>query len=170
MVALDLSLPLPLSSGVLSRWAAEPCYQIFLPATSFISNAKGYPVLTKSTQTFLRNTFKYNPTILLARTRSNVHQNGGHLSYAQYVRHLERTSPEVIAAQQPGTLENYAKGYWDYLQAPLQVSVSNNSVHFTDFTQPLMDNLGSGTYETFERDPVKYERYEEVSNKFDGRL
>lgn len=25
-----------------------------------------------------------------------------------------------------------------------------------------MDNLGSGTYETFERDPVKYERYEEV--------
>jgi hypothetical protein len=26
-----------------------------------------------------------------------------------------------------------------------------------------MDNLGSGTYETFERDPVKYERYEEVS-------
>ncbi len=28
-----------------------------------------------------------------------------------------------------------------------------------------MDNLGSGTYETFERDPVKYERYEEVSNK-----
>ena len=25
-----------------------------------------------------------------------------------------------------------------------------------------MDNLGSGTYDTFERDPVKYERYEEV--------
>ncbi|CAG8606297.1 17274_t:CDS:2, partial [Acaulospora colombiana] len=30
--------------------------------------------------------------------------------------------------------------------------------------KPLMDNLQSGTYETFERDPVKYERYEEVSN------
>lgn len=25
-----------------------------------------------------------------------------------------------------------------------------------------MDNLASATYETFERDPVKYERYEEV--------
>lgn len=146
-LALDLSLPLPVSSGVLSRWSTEPCYQIFLPATSFISNAKGYPVLTKLTQNFLRNTFKYNPTILLARTRSNVHQIGNHLAYAQYVRHLERTSPEIIASQQPGTLENYAKGYWDYLQAPLQ---------------PLMDNLGSGTYETFERDPVKYERYEEA--------
>ncbi len=27
-----------------------------------------------------------------------------------------------------------------------------------------MDNLASATYETFERDPVKYERYEEVGN------
>jgi len=34
-----------------------------------------------------------------------------------------------------------------------------------------MDNLGSGTYETFERDPVKYERYEEVSTgKVIGRF
>jgi type II protein arginine methyltransferase len=121
-VALDLSLPLPLSSGVLSRWTSEPCCQIFLPATSFISNAKGYPVLTKATQNFLRNTFKHLPTVLLARTRSKVHQSGGHLAYAQYVRHLEQTSPASIAAKQPGTLENFAKGYWDYLQAPLQVS------------------------------------------------
>lgn len=120
--ALDLSLPLPLSLGVLSRWTAEPCYQIFLPATSFISNAKGYPVLTKATQGFLRNAFKHSPTVLLARTKANVHQNGGHLAYSQYVRHLERTSPASVAAKQPGTLENFAKGYWDYLQAPLQVS------------------------------------------------
>lgn len=27
-----------------------------------------------------------------------------------------------------------------------------------------MDNLQSSTYETFERDPVKYERYEKVLN------
>ena len=36
-------------------------------------------------------------------------------------------------------------GYLDVLQAPLQ---------------PLADNLESQTYETFERDPVKYEQYE----------
>jgi protein arginine N-methyltransferase 5 len=106
---------------VLSRWGSEPVYQIYLPATSFISNAKGYPVLTKSTQSFLRESFKQTPTLLLARTRSGVHESGGNLAYAQYIRHLERTSPAVIAAQQPGTLENFAKGYWDYLQAPLQV-------------------------------------------------
>lgn len=146
-LTLDLSLPLPLSSGVLSRWSTEPCHHILLPSTSFISNAKGYPVLTKATQNFLRKCFKHHPTILLSRTRTRVHQSGGHMAYAQYVRHLERTAPELVAADQPGTLENFAKGYWDYLQAPLQ---------------PLMDNLGSGTYDTFERDPVKYERYEEA--------
>jgi protein arginine N-methyltransferase 5 len=41
-------------------------------------------------------------------------------------------------------LEKYEKPYWDYLQAPLQ---------------PLMDNLESQTYETFEKDPVKYSQY-----------
>ncbi|KAG8825337.1 methyltransferase protein [Serendipita sp. 411] len=146
-LTLDLSLPLPNSLGILSRWATEPCHHVFLPATSFISNAKGYPVLTRATQSFLRDLLKHNPTILFSRTKANVHQNGGHVAYAQYFRHLERTSPQVIAAQQQGTIENFAKGYWDYLQAPLQ---------------PLMDNLGSGTYETFERDPVKYERYEQA--------
>ena len=40
----------------------------------------------------------------------------------QYIRHLERTSPVVQAAQQAGTVENFAQGYQDYLQAPLQVS------------------------------------------------
>jgi protein arginine N-methyltransferase 5 len=55
-----------------------------------------------------------------------VHQSGGHLAYAQYVRHLEETSPASIASKQPGTLENFAKGYWDYLQAPLQVSETNS--------------------------------------------
>jgi hypothetical protein len=43
---------------------------------------------------------------------------------------------------------DYAAGYGDYLQAPLQ---------------PLMDDLGSATYDVFERDPVKYRQYEEVS-------
>jgi type II protein arginine methyltransferase len=40
---------------------------------------------------------------------------------------------------------NAERPYYDYLQAPLQ---------------PLMDNLESSTYETFERDPIKYQQYE----------
>ncbi len=60
----------------------------------------------------------------------------GHLIY---LRHLQRNQP---ARSQ---LERFGAGYQDYLQAPLQ---------------PLTDNLESVTYEVFEKDPVKYERYE----------
>ena len=48
----------------------------------------------------------------------------------------------------PDAAAEFTQGYADYLQAPLQ---------------PLMDDLGSLTYEVFERDPVKYRQYEEVS-------
>lgn len=43
--------------------------------------------------------------------------------------------------------ESFEYPYLDYLQSPLQ---------------PLRDNLESQTYETFERDPVKYAQYEEA--------
>lgn len=42
-------------------------------------------------------------------------------------------------------MDRFARGFEDYLQCPLQ---------------PLMDNLESGTYEIFEKDPVKYEEYQ----------
>jgi protein arginine N-methyltransferase 5 len=47
----------------------------------------------------------------------------------------------------PDSAKEFTQGYADYLQAPLQ---------------PLMDNLGSVTYDVFERDPVKYRQYEEA--------
>ena len=45
------------------------------------------------------------------------------------------------------SIEQYAFGFEDTLQAPLQ---------------PLMDNLESSTYEVFEKDPVKYKQYFEA--------
>ena len=44
-------------------------------------------------------------------------------------------------------MESYEHSYWDVMQAPLQ---------------PLMDNLESQTYETFERDAAKYIEYEKA--------
>lgn len=70
-----------------------------------------------------------------------------------------------MASETPGTVENFAIGYWDFLQAPLQVSVANiefRSHELKAIGQPLMDNLQSSTYEVFERDPVKYSKYEEA--------
>jgi protein arginine N-methyltransferase 5 len=39
----------------------------------------------------------------------------------QYVRHLDKTSPALVQAKTAGTVEHFARGYQDYLQAPLQV-------------------------------------------------
>jgi type II protein arginine methyltransferase len=58
-----------------------------------------------------------------------------------YIRHLHWSLPP------PTTLEDFANGYQDYLQTPLQ---------------PLEFNLESATYEIFEKDPVKYGNYEKA--------
>ena len=56
--ALDLTPPLPSALEVLNQWVAEPTRYIFLPASSFITNGKGYPVLPKGTQSFIRDIMK----------------------------------------------------------------------------------------------------------------
>ncbi|CAL1716513.1 unnamed protein product [Somion occarium] len=146
-LTLDLTPPLPADLAVLRQWVAEPTRFLFLPVSTFIANAKGYPVLPKPTQKFTRDIMKIQPNVILSGTSSGRHAKGGEAAYSQYVRHLEKTSPSVKAAHTPGTVENFAQGYQDYLQAPLQ---------------PLMDNLQSVTYQTFEQDPVKYRNYEEA--------
>ncbi|KAI0701199.1 PRMT5-domain-containing protein [Cytidiella melzeri] len=146
-LTLDLPPLLPSELDVLSQWVAEPTRYIFLPASSFIANAKGYPVLHKGTQSFIRDIMKIRPAVILSGTDTGRHNKGGEAAYSQYVRHLEKTSPAVKAMKTAGTVENFSQGYHDYLQAPLQ---------------PLMDNLQSITYNTFEQDPVKYQNYEEA--------
>ncbi|ELU40773.1 shk1 kinase-binding protein 1 [Rhizoctonia solani AG-1 IA] len=108
-VALDLTPALPASSGVLARWSAEHVQHLILPATTFIPNGKGYPVLPKLTQGFF------------------LHNLGGELAYIQYVRHLEKTSPFNVARDAPDglTVESFGRGYEDYLQAPLQPLMDN---------------------------------------------
>ncbi|KAG6844122.1 hypothetical protein H0H87_009609 [Tephrocybe sp. NHM501043] len=146
-LTLDLSPPLPSTIGVLSKWAAESVRNILLPASTFIANGKGYPVLPKTTQSFIRECMIHYPNVILSGVNAGIHNRGGEAAYKQYTRHLEKTSPAVQAAERAGTVENFAQGYQDYLQAPLQ---------------PLMDNLQSVTYQTFEQDPVKYRQYEEA--------
>ncbi|KIP05028.1 hypothetical protein PHLGIDRAFT_129142 [Phlebiopsis gigantea 11061_1 CR5-6] len=146
-LALDLTPPLPSSMDVLRQWVAEPTRHLFLPASTFMPNAKGYPVLPKSTQSFMREIMKLQPVVMFSGTSDGLHTKGGEAAYSQYIRHLEKTSPAVKAMRTEGTVENFAQGYQDYLQAPLQ---------------PLMDNLQSITYQTFEQDPIKYRQYEEA--------
>jgi protein arginine N-methyltransferase 5 len=86
-----------------------------------------------------------NPTYILAQTTLNRHTAGGSTAYLQYIRHITSQAAALAASTAAGS--EFAPGYADYLQAPLQ---------------PLMDDLGSATYDVFERDPVKYTQYEEA--------
>lgn len=141
-LVLDLTFPLP-GPNSLSRWASEPVSSIWISSGSFLSNAKGYPVLSKAAQGLLRTLLPRRPNLTLFNVHNPppTHTRGGPSAYLQYIRHLERTAPP----EKP--VEVFARGYSDWLQAPLQ---------------PLMDNLEGGTYDTFERDPVKYALYEEA--------
>ena len=144
-VALDLSMPLPPATSI-ARWNAEPVSLLWLPSTSFLANARGYPVLSKSAQSLLRQLLRRRPTIVLSGITSqpSQHIRGGPSAYLQYIRHIERTLPP------PSTMEAFAAGYGDWLQAPLQ---------------PMRDDLSAETYDTFERDPVKYKLYQDAITK-----
>ncbi|PKI84260.1 type II protein arginine methyltransferase [Malassezia vespertilionis] len=141
-VALDLSMPLPPSASM-QRWTAEPVSMLWLPSSSFLANAKGYPVLSKSAQGLIRRLLRRKPTVVLSdiTTPPPQHTRGGPTAYLQYIRHLEHTLPE------PDATEAFAQGYGDLLQVPLQ---------------PMSENLGGSTYDVFESDPVKYDLYEEA--------
>ena len=80
-----------------------------------------------------------NPTGAIA---SDSAGQTGCLAYLQYLRHL-RTRAEVSDVLDTDESAQESS-YLDHLQSPLQ---------------PLGDDLEFQTYETFERDPVKYQRY-----------
>jgi protein arginine N-methyltransferase 5 len=138
------------------------------PRTTFLRNAKGYPVLSKPHQQFLSHLIRlrFVPWILLADVdpislASSIEENevaeeptpaeaaaksqqssADPTSHLRYVRHLQFTQP----ARPP--MERFGQGYQDYIQSPLQ---------------PLSDNLESITYEVFEKDPIKYEWYKRAT-------
>ncbi|MPC18736.1 Protein arginine N-methyltransferase 5 [Portunus trituberculatus] len=103
-LTLEVSADLP-EQCVIDRWLGEPVRSAVLPTSIWLSNKKGFPVL------------------------SRAHQ--------QLVKSLTQVEADPLT--------DFARGYEDYLQCPLQ---------------PLMDNLESQTYEVFEKDPVKYREYE----------
>ncbi|KAJ1915068.1 hypothetical protein H4219_004496 [Mycoemilia scoparia] len=126
-----------------SRWFAEPVACLSIPTTLFLQNSNGYPVLRPTVQRLLQQWMDYNVAIIVSEKKENTCQtNNAQLSdYVKYVRHLHHKLPKKSQD------EILANTHRDYLQAPLQ---------------PLMNNLGSVTYEVFEQDSHKYIQYEEV--------
>jgi len=135
---------------------------VSLNTNTFMTNKRGYPTLSKPMQ----NGFTYilkrlGRTIRVLVEGAPLHsptQNSGMplpagstvltgksglLPYLQYLRHL-RQRPEVTSLIDTAEA-NMESSYLDHLQSPLQ---------------PLGDDLEFATYETFEKDPVKYAQYE----------
>ncbi|ELU14784.1 hypothetical protein CAPTEDRAFT_161444 [Capitella teleta] len=135
-IVLEVSADLP-SKAVMDRWLGEPVKAAVLPTDIFITNRKGFPVLSKAHQALVHSLLKLDVQIIVSGP--NNHPERSFRIYQQYLEHLWQTQEPVDNVTQ------FAKGYEDYLQCPLQ---------------PLMDNLQSPTYEVFEKDPVKYSQYQ----------
>ncbi|XP_042904254.1 protein arginine N-methyltransferase 5 isoform X2 [Parasteatoda tepidariorum] len=135
-LVLELSENLPTYCEI-ERWLGEPVRCIFIKTSCFTLNKKNYPVLPRPHQNLLKKFFKLDVQVVI----SGSCKHGDMRFYQSYLDHLW-TNQEPVDA-----LSNFAKGYEDYLQIPLQ---------------PLMDNLESCTYEIFEKDPTKYTEYQKA--------
>lgn len=140
-VALEIGADLP-SNHVIDRWLGEPIKAAILPTSIFLTNKKGFPVLSKVQQRLIFRLLKLEVQFII--TGTNHHSEKEFCSYLQYLEYLSQNRPP------PNAYELFAKGYEDYLQSPLQ---------------PLMDNLESQTYEVFEKDPIKYSQYQQAIYK-----
>ncbi|CAL1544868.1 unnamed protein product [Lymnaea stagnalis] len=137
-VALELTADLP-SNEVMERWLSEPVKAVIVSTSLFLTNHKGYPVLARPHQAFIKQMFKLEAQVII--TGQDRHPEKTIRAYQQYIDHLWQTQDPL------DTVSQFAKGYEDFLQSPLQ---------------PLMDNLESQTYEIFEKDPIKYSQYQKA--------
>ncbi|CAN6540197.1 unnamed protein product [Malus baccata var. baccata] len=156
-VALDVLSSLP-SVNSLGRWFGESVRAAIFSTDCFLTNARGYPCLSKRHQNLVHGLFNHSMKIVLSgepvhslpKINSLIAANDNDNNvdgvqkhplrpYLDYVGYLyQRMDP--LPEQ-----ERLEIGYRDYLQSPLQ---------------PLMDNLEAQTYETFEKDTMKYIQYQ----------
>ncbi|XP_059471345.1 protein arginine N-methyltransferase 5 [Neocloeon triangulifer] len=136
IVALELSADIP-SAAKVERWLGEPVKCVIIPTSIFLTNKKGYPVLSKAHQELVKSFAKLNVQMIIQGNKRHEDMN----FYVVYLGHLYKS----FSVDDP--LQCNGQGYEDFLQCPLQ---------------PLMDNLESQTYEVFEKDPVKYNLYQKA--------
>ncbi|XP_031374612.1 protein arginine N-methyltransferase 1.5 isoform X2 [Punica granatum] len=156
-VALDISSSLP-SPNSLCRWFGEPLRVAILNTDCFLTNTRGYPCLSKRHQNLVTGFFNHSIQIVISgKLLHKLHGGSSGSAALNSNNNAERvqTHPLRVYLDYVGYLyqkmdplpeqERFELGYRDFLQSPLQ---------------PLMDNLEAQTYETFEKDTVKYLQYQ----------
>jgi len=144
-VALELTADLPSTERELERWYAEPVRAVIIPADIFLTNKQGFPVLSRRHCAFLLRLFQYRVQVILQGLPEAADGELETSKFLHYIARLFQSRPPLTPQEQ------FEQPYHDHLQAPLQ---------------PLQDNLESQTYETFEKDPVKYVQYEEAIYRY----
>ncbi|KAM7490699.1 hypothetical protein LguiA_033620 [Lonicera macranthoides] len=161
-IALDVMSLLPLANS-LGRWFGEPVRAALIHTHSFLINARGFPCLSKRHQNLLTGFFNHSVQVVISgkpvhnlpRGTSGSGSNSTPSSIEVIQRHPIRSYLDYVGYlyQKMDPLpeqERFEIGYRDFLQSPLQ---------------PLMDNLEAQTYETFEKDTVKYIQYQRAIGK-----
>ncbi|ESR63302.1 hypothetical protein CICLE_v10007631mg [Citrus x clementina] len=182
-VALDVLSSLP-SANSLGRWFGEPVRAAIIHTDSFLTNARGYPCLSRRHQKLITGFLNHSIQVVISgklnhgvpsvsldsaldHTGTNVESSQRHSlrPYLDYIAYLyQRMDP--LPEQ-----ERFELSYRDFLQSPLQghnplfhiISDEFCTIEFSNYYlsfQPLMDNLEAQTYETFEKDSVKYIQYQ----------
>lgn len=136
-VALEIGPELP-TIEELDRWLGEPVAALIIPSRIFVSNKKGWPVLPKRHQEFVKKMFNIGCEIIVS----------GPSSIKQHFNYLAHLYQNTTSLTPYGSA--FIDGYEDYLQVPLQ---------------PLEHNLPACVYETFEEDPIKYYEYQRAISK-----
>ncbi|KAK6129844.1 hypothetical protein DH2020_036430 [Rehmannia glutinosa] len=137
-VALDILSSLPSASSV-ARWFGEP---------SFLTNARGYPCLSKRQQRLTTAFFDHSIQIVIS---------------GQPVHNIPLGASE-------SNVDNNAEGGWrhplkSYLDYVAFLYQKMDPLPEQERFEPLMDNLEAQTYETFEKDTVKYSQYQRAVAK-----
>ncbi|KAJ1500832.1 hypothetical protein HMI54_010483 [Coelomomyces lativittatus] len=134
-----LHLHIPTTSFTsLDPWVSTPVACMSFNLSLFDLNPKGYPLLPKPFRPCLQ-AWLHRLAYLTLHFDTPIHDEGPSI-YKQYLNYLYRTHP--VSA-----IDKFSYECQDLLQAPLQ---------------PLMHELDMQTYDTFERDRVKYEQYQEA--------
>eukprot|EP00808_Paulinella_micropora_P024153 g61486.t1 len=138
-VVLEIGPDVPHPNDLqIDRWLGEPVAALILHTEVFLTNKHGHPVLSKRHQRILLRLFAQTQWVILEGTSR---YETGLQPYQYYLRYLYKQ--QTYKTPQ----ERFEQPYQDYLQTPLQ---------------PLFHNLASQTYETFEKDPIKYNRYQQA--------
>jgi protein arginine N-methyltransferase 5 len=189
MNLLALSIPKHLPPfSVQSRWHSEPIQIITLEAKSFIKNAKGYSVLSRSHQAFIHKMMRLRapPWILLCDVGSIPGTDNPDAIYSMSDGILSpdatadvsnsTSSPSPTPAEASTMMSKPKKKFNDptphlsYIRNLQQKQPPRTPIEkfggniYQDYLQaplqPLTVNLESLTYEVFEQDPIKYDWYE----------